>query len=240
MTEPLYSGKAKSVYPGENADELVMVFRDDASAFDGAKRASLARKGAVNNHFNAFVMNRLTEAGVANHFLRLDGPDRAIVRRLEMLPVECVIRNYAAGSLCKRLGIEEGRALEPPVFEFFLKDDALHDPLINQSHILSFGWARPEEIEAMERLTRQVNEVLKPLFETAGLRLVDYKLEFGRYQGELMLGDEFTPDGCRVWDMTTGEKLDKDRFRQDLGDVVAGYEAIAQRLGIPLDTGDPS
>lgn len=234
MTAPLYAGKAKSIYPGSDPDHLVMEFRDDASAFDGAKRASLARKGTVNNHFNAFIMERLAEAGVANHFVELAGPDRSIVRRLEMVPVECVIRNYAAGSLCKRLGIKEGQLLKPPVFEFFLKDDALHDPLINRSHILTFGWAAPEEIDAMERLSRQVNDVLKPLFEAADLLLVDYKLEFGRYQGDLMLGDEFTPDGCRVWDADSREKLDKDRFRQDLGDVVAGYEVIARRLGVPL------
>jgi phosphoribosylaminoimidazole-succinocarboxamide synthase len=158
----------------------------------------------------------------------------SVVKKLEMLPVECVVRNLSAGSLCRRLGVEEGLQLDPPIFEFFLKNDALHDPMINDYHILSFKWASMEEIARMKELTFQVNGVLKQLFQDAGLLLVDYKLEFGRFGGELVLGDEFTPDGCRLWDAKTRNKLDKDRFRQGLGGVVEAYEEVAGRLGIEL------
>ena len=149
-----------------------------------------------------------------------------------MLPIECVVRNIAAGSICKRLGIEEGIDLDPPTFEFFYKDDALHDPMINDYHIISFGWASKQQIAQMKERTFEVNNILKELFSTAGMILVDYKLEFGVYKDELLLGDEFTPDGCRVWDSETREKLDKDRFRQDLGEVVESYKIIAKKLGI--------
>ncbi len=230
----LYSGKAKTVYTTEDPEYLVLEFRDDTSAFDGEKVERLARKGAVNNRFNGFIMERLQAAGIPTHFERLLGEREALVKRLYMLPVECVIRNISAGSLCRRLGVAEGRDLEPPVFEFFLKNDALHDPMINDSHILTFGWATAAEIRRMKELTRGVNGVLQPLFREAGLLLVDYKLEFGRFRGELLLGDEFSPDGCRLWDAKTRERLDKDRFRQGLGSVVESYEEVARRLGIGM------
>ena len=230
--EPLYAGKAKSVYRCDEPDALVLHFRDDTSAFDGEKVEQLSRKGEVNNRFNAFIMQRLADAGVETHFIRLLGPDESLVRHLEMIPVECVVRNLAAGSLCRRLGVEEGGELSPPVFEFFLKNDALHDPMINTSHIRTFGWASEAEVERMQALSAQVNSVLQPLFAAAGMLLVDYKLEFGRYQGRLVLGDEFTPDGCRLWDAETRRKLDKDRFRQGLGGVVEAYEEVARRLGV--------
>ncbi|MFP4131435.1 MAG: phosphoribosylaminoimidazolesuccinocarboxamide synthase [Thiohalospira sp.] len=232
--EELYAGKAKTVYATDDPDRLVLQFRDDASAFDGTKRAALARKGEVNNRFNAHLMRHLAAAGVPNHFEGLNGADESVVKRLEMLPVECVVRNRAAGSLCRRLGIAPGRELDPPVFEFFLKDDELGDPMINESHIVTFGWARAEEIEPMQAISRQVNDVLTGLFADAGITLVDYKLEFGRFHGELLLGDEFSPDGCRLWDAKSGESLDKDRFRQDLGGVIEAYEEVARRLAIPL------
>lgn len=232
--EPLYSGKAKSAYLTDDPEALILHFRDDTSAFDGEKTAKLARKGMVNNRFNAFIMERLEAAGIRTHFLKLLSDQESLVRRLEMLPVECVVRNIAAGSLCRRLGIEEGRDLEPPVFEFFLKSDPLHDPMINEYHIRSFGWAQPDEVEAMQRLSFRVNDVLKELFAQGGLLLVDFKLEFGRHHGELLLGDEFTPDGCRLWDAQTRKKLDKDRFRQGMGGVVEAYEEVAHRLGVPL------
>ena len=149
-----------------------------------------------------------------------------------MIPVECVVRNVAAGSLVRRLGVEEGKTLNPPTFEFFLKNDALHDPMVNEYHIEAFGWATREQIEQMKALTFKVNSVLKSLFEQAGLLLVDYKLEFGVFDGQLVLGDEFTPDGCRLWDAKTREKLDKDRFRQGLGGVVEAYKEVGQRLGV--------
>ncbi len=233
--EQLYTGKAKTVYATDEPDHLILHFRNDTSAFDGEKVAQLDRKGRVNNRFNAFIMERLAEAGIPTHFERLLGDEEALVKRLEMLPVECVVRNYAAGSLCRRLGVEEGLALEPPVFEFFLKNDALHDPMINESHIRTFRWATDDEVVEMKDLSLRINGILTRLFADAGLLLVDFKLEFGRFHGRLLLGDEFSPDGCRLWDAETRTRLDKDRFRQGLGGVVEAYEEVARRLGIPLD-----
>ena len=233
--DQLYSGKAKSVYRTDDAQRFILHFRDDTSAFDGKKIEQLDRKGMVNNLFNAFIMQRLAAAGIPTHFERLLSAQEALVKRLEMMPIECVVRNIAAGSICRRLGIEEGRELNPPTFELFLKDDALGDPMINESHIVPFGWAAPEHVARGRELSFAVNDVLKPLFREAGLLLVDYKLEFGLCDGQVLLGDEFTPDGCRVWDMATREKLDKDRFRQDLGNVIESYELVGQRLGIDFD-----
>lgn len=232
--QELYSGKAKTVYTTDDPDKLILEFRNDTSAFDGEKLAKLDRKGMVNNRFNAFIMQKLQQAGIPTHFDSLLSDQESVVKKLEMLPVECVVRNLSAGSLCRRLGVEEGQQLDPPIFEFFLKNDALHDPMINDYHILSFKWASAEEIARMKELTFQVNGVLKQLFQDAGLLLVDYKLEFGRFGGDLVLGDEFTPDGCRLWDAKTRNKLDKDRFRQGLGGVVEAYEEVAGRLGIEL------
>ena len=231
----LYSGKAKSVYASEDPDRLVLLFRDDTSAFDGEKTAKLARKGMVNNRFNAFIMQTLESAGVPTHFETLLSDNESLVKRLDMLPIECVVRNITAGSICRRLGVAEGMDLEVPTFEFFLKNDALHDPMINDYHIRAFGWATDEEVVRMKELTFAVNDVLKRIFADAGLLLVDYKLEFGRFEGRIVLGDEFTPDGCRLWDAGTRKKLDKDRFRQGLGDVVEAYEEVATRLGVRLD-----
>lgn len=233
LTE-LYSGKAKSVYATDDADRVIMEFRDDTSAFDGLKIVQLARKGQVNNKFNAFIMEKLSAAGVPTHFERLFSDHEVLVKKLQMIPVECVVRNIAAGSLCKRLGISEGQELNPPTLEFFLKNDALHDPMINEYHIRSFGWASDAEVAIMKDLTFRANHVLKTLFANAGILLVDYKLEFGRFHDTVILGDEFSPDGCRLWDATTRKKLDKDRFRQDLGDVIEGYEEVARRLGVVL------
>lgn len=234
ILKELYSGKAKSVYETDDADRLVLHFRDDTSAFDGEKKASLARKGMVNNKFNAFIMAKLEQAGIPTHFEQLLSDNQSIVKRLEMIPVECVVRNIAAGSICRRLGVKEGMDLNPPTFEFFLKNDALHDPMINDYHIRAFGWASDDEVAAMKELTFKVNNVLKRLFLNAGILLVDYKLEFGRFHGQVVLGDEFSPDGCRLWDAQTREKLDKDRFRQNLGNVIEAYEEVASRLGVDL------
>ena len=231
----LYSGKAKSMHLTEDPRRLIMEFRDDTSAFDGEKIEQLDRKGMVNNLFNAFIMTALENAGVSTHFDKLLSRTESIVKNLDMIPVECVVRNIATGSLCKRLGIEDGLNLEPPTFEFFLKDDARHDPMINDYHIESFGWATRDEVAVMKRNTFQVNEILGAMFADAGMILVDFKLEFGRYDGNLVLGDEFTPDGCRLWDTETRKKLDKDRFRHGLGGVIEAYEEVALRLGVDLD-----
>jgi len=230
--EELYAGKAKSVYRTDHPDRFVMVFRDDTSAFDGEKKEQLNRKGMVNNRFNAFVMEKLEAAGVPTHFEGLLSDTESLVRKLDMIPVECVVRNISAGSLCRRLGVEEGKTLIPPTYELFLKNDAMHDPMVNESLAVSFGWAKAEELEQMKRLTYQVNDVLQTLFEEAGMLLVDYKLEFGRADGEIILGDEFSPDGCRIWDRETRKKMDKDRFRQGLGEVIETYEEVGRRLGI--------
>lgn len=230
----LYRGKAKSVYESDDADKLIMHYRDDTSAFDGQKVEQLARKGAVNNKFNAFIMNKLAAAGIPTHFERLLSDTESVVKRLNMIPLECVVRNIAAGSLCRRLGVQEGVDLNPPTFELFLKNDALHDPMVNEFHARSFGWATDAEIRRMQELTFKTNDVLKALFRQHGMLLVDYKLEFGRYHGDVVLGDEFSPDGCRLWDAETRKKLDKDRFRQGLGGVVEAYEEVAQRLGVDL------
>jgi phosphoribosylaminoimidazole-succinocarboxamide synthase len=232
--EQLYKGKAKSVFATDDADLYIMEFRDDTTAFDGEKMEALARKGMVNNKFNAFIMQKLEAAGVPTHFVRAHSSNESVVKRLEMIPLECVVRNIAAGGLVKRLGVTEGMDLNPPTFELFLKNDALHDPMVNEFHARSFGWATDAEIARMKELTFKVNDVLKKMFQDAGMLLVDFKLEFGRYKGEVVLGDEFSPDGCRLWDADTRKKLDKDRFRQGLGGVIEAYEEVAHRLGMPL------
>ncbi|MEO9275322.1 phosphoribosylaminoimidazolesuccinocarboxamide synthase [Marinomonas sp. 5E14-1] len=233
--QELYAGKAKSVFRTDDPDKMVLVFRDDTSAFDGKRIEQLDRKGMVNNKFNAFIMTKLQEAGIPTHFEKLLSDTESLVKCLDMMPVECVVRNVAAGSLCRRLGVEEGITLTPPTFELFLKDDALGDPMINESHVESFGWAKTDDLAKAKELTYKVNDVLKAIFAEGGMILVDYKLEFGLYKGEVVLGDEFSPDGCRLWDAETKEKLDKDRFRQGLGGVIEAYEDVGRRIGIDFD-----
>ncbi len=234
----LYRGKAKTVYATDDPHRLVMHYRDDVSAFDGAKLAKLERKGETNNKINAYVMEKLAGEGIPTHFIGMLNDRESLVTAMKMIPVECVVRNICAGSMAKRYGIPEGMKLPEPVFEFFLKSDALHDPLCNDDHIRVLGWATTGEIAQMKVLTHRVNDVLRPLFSDAGIDLVDYKLEFGHPlddpQGPLVLGDEFTPDGCRLWDQKTGEKLDKDRFRRDLGDVIERYREVGRRIGAAL------
>ncbi|KJK00742.1 phosphoribosylaminoimidazolesuccinocarboxamide synthase [Pseudomonas sp. GD04087] len=232
--EELYRGKAKSVYTTDDADRLVLLFRNDTSAFDGKRIEQLDRKGMVNNKFNAFIMQKLEAAGIPTQFDALLSDNEVLVKKLAMIPVECVVRNYAAGSLVRRLGVEEGLQLTPPTFELFLKNDALGDPFINESHVQAFGWATLEQLAEMKAYSFKVNEVLNKLFDDAGLLLVDFKLEFGLFHGKIVLGDEFSPDGCRLWDKETRKKMDKDRFRQGLGDVIEAYEEVAHRLGVPL------
>ena len=230
--EQLYAGKAKSIFKTDDPDLLIMLFRNDTSAFDGKRIEQLDRKGMVNNKFNAFIMGKLQEAGIPTHFVKLVSDTEALVKTMEMIPVECVVRNYAAGSLVRRLGVQEGMELNPPTFELFLKNDALGDPMVNESHVQSFGWATPEQLARMKELTFKINGVLKDLFASGNMLLVDFKVEFGLHKGEVILGDEFSPDGCRLWDKDTREKLDKDRFRQNLGNVVESYEMVGNRLGL--------
>lgn len=233
--ELLYTGKAKSVYATDDADRVVILYRNDTSALDGKRIEQLDRKGMVNNRFNAFIMDKLAAAGIPVHHEKLLSDTESLVKKLTMIPVECVVRNFAAGSLVRRLGVEEGKELNPPTFELFLKNDALGDPMVNEYHVRSFGWATEAQLEQMKALSFRVNDVLKALFAEGNLMLVDFKLEFGSFHGEIVLGDEFSPDGCRLWDKDTRKKMDKDRFRQNLGGVIEAYEEVAHRLGVKLD-----
>lgn len=230
--EEIYKGKAKSIYSTDDADLFIMLFRNDTSALDGERIEQLDRKGMVNNKFNAFIMGKLAEAGIPTHFVKLLSDSEVLVKKMEMIPVECVVRNLAAGSIVRRLGVTEGQEFTPSTFELFLKNDALHDPMVNEYHVRSFGWASEADLARMKELTFKINEILKELFSAAGLLLVDFKVEFGIHKGEVILGDEFSPDNCRLWDAKTREKLDKDRFRQNLGNVIESYELVGQRLGI--------
>ncbi|WP_333606747.1 phosphoribosylaminoimidazolesuccinocarboxamide synthase [Arsukibacterium sp.] len=234
-TTELYRGKAKTVYNTTDENLLILHFRNDTSAFDGERIEQLDRKGMINNKFNFFIMQKLEQAGIPTQAEALLADDEILVKKLAMIPVECVVRNYAAGSLVRRLGVTEGQKLSPATFELFLKNDALHDPMVNESLAVSFGWATAEQLAQMKTYTFQANQVLTALFEEAGMLLVDFKLEFGVFNGQVVLGDEFSPDGCRLWDKATGKKLDKDRFRQGLGGVVEAYEEVANRLGVKLD-----
>ena len=231
----LTKGKAKSLFTTSDNERLVMHFSDYTSAFDGKKKEALLGKGTVNNQFNAFIMNHLQDNSVDTHHIDILNNNDSLVWSLEMFPIECVIRNRASGSICRRLGTEDGLILENPLFEFFLKDDDLGDPLINDEHIISFDWASREQIDEMKRLTYKVNSVLSELFIKSGLILVDFKVEFGvSKEGKILLADEFTPDGCRLWDSETLKKMDKDRFREGLGDVVESYHQVADRLGMNI------
>tara|TARA_B100000475_G_C15029153_1_gene327213 strand:+ start:224 stop:937 length:714 start_codon:yes stop_codon:yes gene_type:complete len=227
-------GKAKSLFETENQQELMMVYRDDTSAFDGKKKEALKGKGEINNIFNAHIMDYLANNGIDTHYIKTISKNESLVHRLDMLPVECVVRNIATGSICRRLGVEQGLNFEEPLFEFFLKDDDLGDPLINDNHIIAFKWGTEKEIKIMKERTLAINKLLCEKFSDAGLILVDYKVEFGRKGDDIILGDEFTPDGCRIWDQDTGESLDKDRFRKDLGNVVESYQIVAHKLGITI------
>jgi phosphoribosylaminoimidazole-succinocarboxamide synthase len=231
----LTKGKAKSLFTTTNEEQLIMHFSDDTSAFDGKKKEALLGKGAVNNQFNAFIMDHLEKNGVETHHIQIINNNDSLVKKLSMFPIECVIRNRASGSICRRLGTEDGLVLESPLFEFFLKDDDLGDPLINDEHIISFKWASKDQIDDMKKLTYKVNAILSDLFINSGLILVDFKVEFGVCSnGRILLADEFTPDGCRLWDSETLKKMDKDRFRQGLGDVVESYHQVADRLGMNI------
>ncbi|WP_158379398.1 phosphoribosylaminoimidazolesuccinocarboxamide synthase [Candidatus Williamhamiltonella defendens] len=231
----VYRGKAKTVYATENPDFLVLEFRNDTSALDGKRIEQFYRKGIINNQFNHFIMLKLEEAGISTQLEHLLSENELLVKKLDMFPLESVIRNRAAGSLAKRLALQEGLLLDSPIYELFLKNDSLHDPMITASYCETFGWASTAHLVKMKELSYKVNDVLSPLFDAADLILVDFKLEFGLFKGEIILGDEFSPDGCRIWDKTTLNKLDKDRFRQNLGGLIGAYEEVAKRIGVPLN-----
>jgi phosphoribosylaminoimidazole-succinocarboxamide synthase len=235
-SKPVYEGKAKILYEGPDPGTLIQYFKDDATAFDGAKQAVLEGKGVINNRISEFVMTRLNAIGVQNHFIKRLSPREQLIKQVEIIPLEVVCRNIAAGSLSQRFGIPEGQPLPRSIIEFYLKDDKLHDPMVAGEHISAFNWASSQEIEAMTALTLKVNVDLCGVFGAVGITLVDFKVEFGRvWEGDvarIILADEISPDSCRLWDSATHEKLDKDRFRRDLGNVVEGYSEVARRLGI--------
>lgn len=229
---PLYEGKAKQLYATGDPQVLRQVFKDSLTAFDAVKKGQFAGKGAINCALSVRCFHALEAAGIPTHLIEQTAPATMLVRRLTMLPLEVVIRRIAAGSLVKRYGRTEGERLDPPLIEFYLKDDALHDPLLSPAHAVAFGLATADELDAMTALALRVFGVLEPLFAGAGITLVDGKLEFGRdADGTLRVGDEISADTCRLWDAATGEKLDKDRFRFDLGDVAEGYQRVLTLLG---------
>jgi phosphoribosylaminoimidazole-succinocarboxamide synthase len=234
---PLYEGKSKVIYEGPEPGTLVQFFKDDTTAFNKEKFEVIAGKGILNNRISAHLMSRLEQIGVPTHFLKSLNMREQLVRKIEMIPVEVVVRNIAAGSMCKRLGLPEGMILPRPVVEFYYKDDKLGDPLVTEDHIVVFGWAEPYELDEMIAQAFRVNDYLNGLFTGIGIRLVDFKLEFGRLWGEndelyIVLADEISPDSCRLWDSKTNEKLDKDRFRLELGGMLEAYQEVAVRLGI--------
>ncbi len=235
----VYEGKAKILYEGPEAGTLIQYFKDDATAFNNKKHATITGKGVLNNRISEYIMTQLAAIGVPTHFIKRLNMREQLIRAAEIIPVEVVVRNVAAGSISTRLGIEEGTPLPRSIIEFYYKDDALGDPLVSEDHLTAFGWTNPHEIDDMMALALRTNDFLTGLFAGIGIRLVDFKIEFGRvYEGDLMrivLADEISPDSCRLWDMQTNEKLDKDRFRRDMGGVSEAYQEVARRLGIAPD-----
>ena len=240
----IYEGKAKILYEGTEPGTLIQHFKDDATAFNAKKRDVIDGKGVLNNRISEYIFTQLNSIGVPTHFLRRINMREQLIREVEIMPLEVVVRNVAAGSLVTRLGLEEGKQLPRSIIEFYYKNDALGDPLVTEEHITAFGWANPQEIDDIMALAIRVNDFLSGLFLGAGIRLIDFKLEFGRlWEGDLMrivLADEVSPDTCRLWDTRTGEKMDKDRFRKDLGGLVEAYTEVARRLGILGENERPS
>ena len=237
----IYEGKAKILYEGPEPGTLIQYFKDDTTAFDATKKAVLEGKGVINNRISEYLMTRLNEIGVPTHFIRRLNMREQLVRQVEIIPLEVVVRNVAAGSLAQRFGIPEGQALPRSILEFYYKNDQLGDPMVTEEHITAFGWATPQDIDDIVALALRVNDFLSGLFLGIGIKLIDFKVEFGRLYEEdmvrVVLADEISPDSCRLWDLKTNEKMDKDRFRRDLGRVEEAYQEVARRLGILLDPG---
>lgn len=230
--EQLYEGKAKKVYKTDVEDVLIVDYKDDATAFNGEKKGTIVGKGVINNRMSNYVMQLLEKEGVPTHYVEELSDRETAVKKVEIVPLEVIIRNVAAGSFSKKLGIEEGKKLLCPTLEFSYKDDALGDPMINSSYALALGVATQEEIDAISKYAYKVNEVLIQYFTSIGIELIDFKIEFGRYHDQIILADEISPDTCRLWDIVTREKLDKDRFRRDMGNVEDAYNEVFARLGI--------
>ena len=239
----VYEGKAKVLYEGPEPGTLIQHFKDDTTAFDNTKHELIDGKGVLNNRISEYIFTRLNEIGVPTHFIRSLNMREQLVREVEIIPIEVVVRNVAAGSIAKRLGIEEGTPLPRSIIEFYYKADELHDPMVSEEHITAFGWATPQEIDDIMALAIRVNDFLTGLFLGIGIQLVDFKIECGRlYEGDMMrivVADEISPDSCRLWDVNTNEKLDKDRFRRDMGGLVEAYQEVARRLGIMNENDTP-
>ncbi len=236
MKKKIYEGKAKVIYQGTEPKTLIQYFKDDATAFNNKKKATIPGKGVLNNFISELLMNRLSEINIPTHFIKRINMREQLIHQLEIIPIEVVVRNISTGSLVKRLGVEEGKILSRPITEFYLKDDKLGDPLISEEHIITFEWASANELEEIMSLSSRINDFLIGFFLSQKIRLVDFKLEFGRFWDQdeqiIMLADEISPDNCRLWDIQTNKKLDKDRFRHDLGEVDKAYKEVAYRLGV--------
>ncbi len=237
----IYEGKAKILYEGPEPGTIVQYFKDDTSALDQTKKAVIEGKGVLNNRISEYLMTQLNLIGVPTHFVRRLNMREQLVKEVEIIPLEVKVRNVAAGSLSKRLGIEEGTPLPRSIIEYYYKNDALHDPWVSEEHITAFGWASPQDLDDVVNLTIRINDFLSGLFLGAGIKLVDFKVEFGRlWENDYMrivLADEISPDCCRLWDVNTGEKLDMDRFRRDMGGLMEAYSEVARRLGILPESG---
>jgi len=228
--DKLYEGKAKIIYSTESPDRIIHYFKDDATAFNARKKGQIAEKGVMNNKISAKVFEFLGSEGIPTHFIKRLNDREMLTKKVEIIPVEVIIRNVAAGSFCRLLGVEEGRTLKSAVLEFCYKEDALGDPLINECHIRALDLATDQEVETIKKYTFRVNELMTKFFASLNIQLVDFKLEFGRCQGEIILADEISPDTCRLWEIGTGRKLDKDRFRRDLGDIEEAYAEVLNRV----------
>ncbi len=230
--EQLYEGKAKKVFLTDDPDILIVDYKDDATAFNGEKKGTIVGKGAINNRMTNYIFQQIEKAGVPTHFVKELSDRETEVKRVSIVPLEVIVRNVAAGSFSKRLGVEEGTPFTAPTLEFSYKNDALGDPLINDYFAVALDLATREEIEKITEYAFKVNEILKAFFKDAGIDLIDFKIEFGRYHGQIILADEISPDTCRLWDSKTKEKLDKDRFRRDLGNVEDAYQEVFKRIGL--------
>lgn len=228
--EMMYEGKAKKIYATEKVDEVIVYYKDDATAFNGEKKGQIEDKGTLNNAITSMIFEMLNGNGIKTHFIEKLNEREQLCKKVEIVPLEVIVRNVVAGSMAKRLGLEEGFELKTTVFELSYKDDSLGDPLINDYHAVGIGATTFEELNKIYEITAKINELLKEFFIKQNIRLIDFKLEFGRYNGEILLADEISPDTCRFWDATTGEKLDKDRFRRDLGNVKDAYVEILNRI----------
>lgn len=232
--EMLYEGKAKKVYKTDDEDRYIIEYKDDATAFNGVKKGTIVGKGVINNKMSALIFKLLEEKGVPTHFVELLSDREVIVKNVEILPLEVIMRNIAAGSLAKRLGLEEGVVMKTPVLEFCYKNDDLGDPMINEYHIKAIELATEEQLEKVKEYAVKINEIMVEFFKERNIKLVDFKIEFGLHKGEVVLADEISPDTCRLWDAETNKKLDKDRFRRDLGEVESAYEEVWGRLQLKL------